>query len=130
MIELKALVCECCGGQIDRRTMRCKYCGTEYYVKDENVFRVETYNAPVKEMMAGMSIPREAVLNYGDEYRKFVLEKLSRKLADEMLDCMQVHSGYDPLTQEYVVKARVKAIVPVDSVVNGISRNGCVGTMI
>ena len=29
-MDLKALVCTQCGGQIDRETLTCKHCGTAY----------------------------------------------------------------------------------------------------
>ena len=30
MNELKPLICQCCGGRIDRHTMMCPYCGAHY----------------------------------------------------------------------------------------------------
>lgn len=37
MFELKPLVCERCGGHIDRKTMKCPYCDTQYERRNNGV---------------------------------------------------------------------------------------------
>lgn len=37
MDTLKAMTCKNCGANIDRRTMRCDYCGTEYESSNERI---------------------------------------------------------------------------------------------
>ena len=37
LIEVKPLTCERCGGAIDRKTMRCPYCDTQYERKNNGV---------------------------------------------------------------------------------------------
>ena len=42
----KALICQCCGGHIDRRTMKCPYCETQYNGKLEPVTHIVGRSEP------------------------------------------------------------------------------------
>lgn len=62
--ELIPLTCECCGGPVDRATLTCPYCGTQYrrntnLVEREVYCRIETPG--VKTLVAQCQVSRDFI---------------------------------------------------------------------
>lgn len=111
-MKIKALKCTVCGGNIDRRTMTCEYCGCEYAIENDDVLRIVTYHAETLNLVAESRIPREDVEYYGERIVNHVVGDLSRRIADQLQDIMDVHTEYVPETMEYRINSRIKVIKP------------------
>lgn len=107
--------CQCCGGRLNRRTMNCEYCGTQYEYNDRmNVIRVETFRNPIKTLACRTVLPREHAIALGAENASQIMKcSIANQLADALTDVMAYQVTYDPDYQQYTMDARIKAIIPV-----------------
>lgn len=112
---MEKMICTCCGGTIDRRTLKCEYCGTQYVMKDDNpVIRVETFHNPVRHVAARTIIPREmASAMRPEDFKKYVLNRAIENIAESISDCVKFDTMYDPAMMEYVVHSHLKVVEPV-----------------
>lgn len=107
-------ICECCGGQINRATMKCEYCGTAYREDSDAVIRVETFSNPVRKYTASIVIPNEIVFGLGEkETAHMVTERLVGKLADAIKENMVMYVEQDPVNYAHRIRGYVKIVHPV-----------------
>lgn len=113
---MKALICECCGGQINPRTYKCEYCGTAYKRDaDDNIIRIETFHNPVKEYTSSMEIPPEVSLCLGKDVGRYAVEQLANHLTEAIAECMELVYTYDPMRMSHRITARVRMVEPVNT---------------
>ena len=107
-------ICECCGGQINRATMKCEYCGTAYREDFDTVIRVETFSNPVREYTASIILPNEMVGMLGEkETAEMVTERLVGKLAEAIKENMVIRTEYNPMEYAQQIRGYVKMVHPV-----------------
>lgn len=111
---MKALICECCGGQIDPNTMKCKYCGTAYERDEQDtVVRIKTIPSPVRIYEAQIDVDNLVVNEIGeDNAAKMAVTQLSRKIADAIVENMEIDCQYDPIYNAHKVRAIVRIVKP------------------
>ena len=114
MIEIKALKCPYCGGNIDRKTMRCSFCGTEYMIRDNNIVRIETYSAPIQDIRSQMHITNEdlRLMQNDPGFMEFCIKRLATELAVNLFPAMQIHVSDDRYSNSKIIQGRIKAVVP------------------
>lgn len=114
MVELKALICERCGAQIDRKTMKCSYCGTEYIIKDDRVVRIETFTNPVRTIRAKSTIDAFSAARVKDlpDYMEFCVKELAHKMADAIYESMQIRVTENSIDHGYDIESEIRVIVP------------------
>ena len=96
-------VCQCCGGVIDRHTMKCEYCGTTYKADYETQrLYVETYTNPVRTLRVAATIRPED------------LHRLQEQLAESLLPLMRYETTFDYEHMYYKVYGDLKAVVPIN----------------
>lgn len=81
-------ICECCGGKINPRTLKCEYCDTEYKREGDDIIRIETFRNPVVPLKCGVSISREMLMNDPERTVRYVYGKIAEKLADSIMPYM------------------------------------------
>ena len=113
-IEIKPLRCEFCGGLIDRKTKKCKFCGTEYIIKDDQVVRIETFHNPIKDITARICIDDYEARMVSDkqDFMEHCVRALAHQMAEQLYDCMWITTDYDVNHLRYIVDSRIKAVVP------------------
>jgi len=127
-MELKPLICDKCGGQIDRVTLTCKMCGTQY-VLDENMkpVRLEVSECRLVTIGSCVAIPKYSLADHPEECTEYTLRELASKMAEKILPLMELQSMYDPKYNEYVTYARLRVAEPKASIpynlINGGSGN-------
>jgi hypothetical protein len=113
---MKKYICDCCGGQINIKTLQCEYCGTQYKDDTERIIKVETYTNPVREYGAKISIPAETLHN--DTPLEVISEYATRNLIAEMSKClaenMVIKYEKDYHTREHIFTGRVKIVHPIN----------------
>lgn len=111
---LEPLVCKCCGGHIDRKTLKCSFCGVEY--RDHGQTEIRTVERPCEVLCAEMSIDRRTLAYRADDkgYSEFIVRELSRGLADELVKYMEIDKEfeYDPLRDCRIIRARCRVLHP------------------
>lgn len=112
-MTLKNLTCTCCGGTIDRRTMKCSYCGTEYAIEnDYPVIRVERFTNPVKTYRASLLVNREGVERLGADYMRYCLDRLAHEMLPALMDGMLIRSEFEPEYNQFRIDGTLRYVVP------------------
>ena len=111
---MKALICECCGGRIDRGTMTCMMCGTQYKLDEyEHPIRVVEYSQKVETLSSEVIMPRYLVEHMGlEEAMEMSLKEMAQNMAEKMLPLIEFTYGYEPVRQEYVTYGKLKVANP------------------
>ncbi len=107
-------ICSCCGGKINRITMTCEYCGTQYEEKHDNLIRIETFRNPV------VTLQNEFVFNNDlmdhltpQEISKLAMDKTVRELAECIAPYIEVQIENDPMRCQKIMRSRIKIVQPV-----------------
>ena len=110
-------VCQCCGGVIDRHTMKCEYCGTTYKADYETQrLYVETYTNPVRTLRVGATLRSEDLHLLGEQKATEVLtHRLQEQLAESLLPLMRYETTFDPEYRQYKIYGDLKAVVPINN---------------
>ena len=115
---MKAYICQCCGGTINPRTMKCEYCDTPYKMDyDDRLVRIETYRNPVDTIAAKTMIPDELIKDFGPERAsERAVNILVRELSECISQYMVLESEYRPAMNAHMISARMKVVVPKEGI--------------
>lgn len=114
-MDNKAYICQCCGGTINRTTMKCEYCGTEYEKTDDQVrLRVETFQNPVETLACRASITDGMMAIDLEAASKLAMQSMCRQLAECLIPFMDVHVEHDPCTRIHHLEGRLKVVRPIN----------------
>ena len=106
MNELK---CPNCGAPINRKTMRCDYCGAVFMnTYNSVVYQVE--NPKIIPLKAVMSIPED--LTRAERYEEYLVDSLAGSLARQVAKYMDVTIQHDPRSCQVKALARVRVVPP------------------
>lgn len=94
--ELKPLVCERCGGSIDRRTMKCPYCDTQYERRNDGVTVNYVVEPPgTHKIQASVRADKYLMARDPAGYSEHVLKMLRNELAEGLLAYMKITTSED-----------------------------------
>jgi hypothetical protein len=115
-MDNKAYICQCCGGTINRDTMKCEYCGTEYEKNDDQVrLRIETFQNPVETLACQVGITDEDMIALGpEEASKLAMQKMCRQLSECLAPFINMRVEHDPCTRIHHLEGRLKIVRPVN----------------
>lgn len=115
-MKLTPMTCTNCAGTINRATMTCEYCGTQFeslYANDERVMVVEHQSSPVKILKTQTTIPIELMRGMAkDSVADMAMDDIRRQLAKALEDCMTIELTYDIKTMRQVITAKVRVLEP------------------
>lgn len=113
MDELKPLICQSCGGHIDRKTMKCPYCDTQYEKKFDGTPVTFTVERPgVHHIRAMVRLDDEAVRRNPEGATKFAMDKLRNGIADGLLEYMRIDTCQDYSQFCRIIRADVRVLDP------------------
>lgn len=107
-------VCECCGGQIDPRTMQCEFCGTQYKKEKEEVFRIETFQGKIQTFKSAFDIPDEFLLHNPQEASEIAVHHVANQLAGMIAPYCEYMVADDPMRCQKQVRAIIKIVEPIN----------------
>lgn len=112
--ELKPLVCERCGGSIERKIMRCPYCGTEYAYNDNRIqVRFIERRKPGEQVICVQAALDSSMLVRDPEgATEFVLEEMRQQMADSLLAFMKISTCDNPAMNAKIIRGVVRVIDP------------------
>ena len=114
-------ICECCGGKINRATMMCEYCGTQYKedLVNDAVIRIETFHNPVDTLKASVIVPDEQIRLLGaDDASEWVVRQLAHKFSEHISKYMVLENRFEPYERQHHVTATVKMVIPKEGTAN------------
>ena len=117
---MKNLKCECCGAPLKINPYNpyfdnyfCDYCGSKYKANNEGVIRIETYQNPVRTLMAKMYMTDDAVKGIGEEKAaEYSIKNLSSNLAESLAPMLTIEKEYDPQYMRHIITAKVRVVEP------------------
>lgn len=114
-IEIKPLVCERCGGAIDRRTMKCPYCETQYERKNNGVTVNFSVDRPgVHVLRAEARIDNRRMLCDPEGASQYALDRMRHEIADGLLAYMKISTSKDLsfFNECEIIRGEVRVIDP------------------
>ena len=111
-------ICQCCGGKINRETMTCEYCGTQYKKENNHVLRIEQYTAPVREFAARTAIPT-GISKDPKEIMEIAIRHNASELSKIIAPYCEYSVEYDPQMMTHNVRSRIRLIKPINSITEG-----------
>ena len=113
-MKLLKYQCECCGGTIDTKTLRCEFCGMTYKIENEKIFRIETYNAPVDTLKSRQLIPNRLFKDIGpEEASEIAIREISRSLAKIISPYMKIETRPCYEEDSHEIISTVKIVKPI-----------------
>ena len=111
---MEPLICKQCGAAINRSTMRCEYCGTQYKIENQLPVRVYVDRPQVQTLEAELSMGKEFVAGVSEkELHSFVSHNIAMKLAEALEPNVEyMVRADDPIFGLYVVRGRVRILPP------------------
>lgn len=115
-MDNKAYICQCCGGTINRATMKCEYCGTEYEKIDDQVrLRIETFQNPTITLASHVGISDEDMRVLGPEAAsKLAMQKMCRQLSECLAPFIDMSVEHDPCTRIHHLAGHLKVVRPIN----------------
>ena len=116
MDAMKPLICQCCGGHIDRRTMMCPYCETQYNGKLEPVPVIADYEPDGYQTIQATVYVDELTFRNQEIAMKTVYEQLYEEMMKQMSQYVEVTEQVDCRRFRRIIRGRLK-------IFTGIGRN-------
>lgn len=111
--EVRKLTCENCGGAIDRASMKCPYCGTQYERKRDGITVNYVMNRPgVHTLRAEIRMNYVMVANDPEGATKYALDRLRHEVADGLLAYMKISTSKDFCDMSEIIRGEVRVIDP------------------
>ena len=116
-------ICECCGGKINRATMTCEYCGTQYKEDPhrDGIIRVETFRNPIHTYVKLAKIPKEEIMRMSDSMgveaatrhvTDCVMREMARQFAECIMQDMSMEYRNDTFSNQYIARGTIKVVSP------------------
>ncbi len=111
----EALICQCCGGHINRTTYKCEYCGTQYKSEQDQIIRIETYHNPVRSIKSSVRLDHKMVLQLGPEAAaEIVMREITRELSKSLAPFIKLTNYMDYRTCQNIVDGEIKIVQPIN----------------
>lgn len=117
-MKLTPMTCTNCAGTINRATMTCEYCGTQFEslnANNEMVMVVEHQSSQVRVLRTQTSIPAELLRDdcmAKNSVAYMAMDDIRRQLAKALEDCMTIEMTYDIKTMRQIITAKVRVLEP------------------
>lgn len=115
MSKLHALICTGCGGQIDRDTLTCKSCGTQYkYDQDGKLITVEQFDRKFVYINGSIAVPAFVVNKDPELAMEMTLNQIAQELTKKILPLIEYTTEFSPKDMLYYTHARVGVAEPFE----------------
>ena len=110
---MRKYICECCGGTINTRTMKCEYCGCQYEDDGMKPVRVEMSYRPYKTLEARMAVSDYLLDKIGsDKVSELCVKELANKLAESIQPFIDIYVERDVRYLDTIVSGRIRVVYP------------------
>lgn len=113
LVERKPLLCKNCGGVIDRFTMKCPFCDTQYERPHEEVPVLPVVERRgVERICASIAVDLECIERYPSQTEKLAKSKVMNLLAKELLKYATITVMDDPRSFRKIINATIAVVPP------------------
>lgn len=115
MDKPKKLVCENCGGAIDRRTMICPYCDTQYEQSPDGLLKPIHFvpDIPgVHHFSFAVKVDLMRFCNDPEGARRYAMDKISNHLAKMLLERMELEVTDSYIDFTKIFRGRIRVFDP------------------
>lgn len=113
LIEMKPLLCTQCGAPIDRRTMKCPYCDTQYEHPNERI-KIVVDRPGVHTIRCETKVDMMHMRHSPEGAREYVLRDMRQQIADGLLAYMKMTTSecYDPMSCCQIIRGEIRVVDP------------------
>lgn len=111
MINYDALTCSNCGAPIDRSTMTCPYCKTQYSFPNPEL-KLEVIRPGAHKIYCQAIVPNRIVAEVPDRARDYTLAEMRNQLAEGLLGYMKISTSKDFREDCQIIKGEVMVLDP------------------
>lgn len=114
MIEMKPLTCINCGAPIDRSSMKCEYCGTQYEREYDGtnvrfvVDRPGVHTLRAEVMVDDLSLRRSPP----EAMERHIMNRMRQTIADGLMEYLKMEVAQDPLRRCRIIRGEVRVLDP------------------
>lgn len=109
-------VCSCCGGKVNRISLTCEYCGTQYKEQNDTILKIETFRNPVRTFTATAAIDYGYAVHIGAEKTsELAMKQLVHELSKCIAPMIEIESRNDPRFGFREVSGTIKIVQPVNT---------------
>lgn len=113
--DLKPYICTQCGGRVNRATLVCEMCGTQF--KDDSggagVIKIDVVRPGVRTLVQSREVPREMIYSMPPhDFSEMILRSMAKELADNIIPFMDVQTAEDPIRGAMYVRSRIRVLDP------------------
>ena len=106
---LKPYICTQCGGRVNRATMTCEMCGTQFKEQD-NILRIVAERPGVHTLGQAIAIDNEMAWRRPQEVSDFVMKQMTRELAECIAPFIEMKIEDDQIHSQKIVRGRIRVL--------------------
>ena len=115
MSKLHALICKGCGGLIDRDTLTCKSCGTQYkYDGDGKLITIEQFDRKTVYINGSIAVPAYLVKDDPQMAMEMTVREVAQEMVKKIIPLIEWQTRFEPHTMEYITHARIGVAEPFE----------------
>ena len=114
MLEINPLTCWNCGGQIDRATRKCPYCGTQYEMPEG--IKIVVDRPGVHKIRCQATVSQEMIVRAPEKAMEKALAQMRKQVADGLLEYMRFVTEDDRRTMCQIIRGEVSVLEPRDDI--------------
>ena len=113
---IQPLICNSCGGQVDRDTLTCKSCGIQYTYDNVRKVLIET-SRPYITLEGKITVPSIVVKSMNEtNLTEMTLHELATNLVPKIMPLIEYVQNYDPRRQELTTYGRLRVMNPKSNI--------------
>ena len=111
MFQPKALTCSSCGAPIDRGTMLCPYCKTQYTFPNSEL-KLVVARPGVHKIRTQIEVDSNYIRANPEGARDYTLMQLREQLAEGLLGYMRVCTEDNPMDSCQIIRGEITVLDP------------------
>lgn len=115
-MKLEPYLCPQCGGKVNRSSLICEHCGTQFKEKTD-IIKIVAEQPGVHTLSASYAIPKEYIYQIGaEEAAKMALNEIARKMANCIMPFIKVRTDNEIFIEqnEMYVRGDLRVLDPIE----------------
>ena len=122
---LKPYICPQCGGKVNRASLVCEMCGTQFKEdrSKDMVTRLVVTRPGVATLGQALRVDKHYLTHDPKEFSEYAIKMLAREFTECIAPYLDIQVEDDPRDSSYIMRARLRVVEP-EYRFNGGSDNG------
>lgn len=111
---LKPYICPQCGGKVNRATLVCEMCGTQFKEdhSEDMVTRLVVARPGVVTLGKSINVNAEDIAYSPAEFSQYIIKQLAKEFAECIAPYMNVETENHPYNHTCTIRARIRLLEP------------------